>query len=484
MTRGAAKVVVVGAGLAGLRCAERLGDSVDVVLLEAQDRVGGRCWSSRGWESGQVAEHGGELIEEGQTHVLRVIAELGLSLESRSAGPRGVRVLRDGHVHDAAAVRGFGDVLGQLDAAQVAIGPVSYLNPSRALRELDEMTAYDWIESNVEGGLGSDLGSSLELSSRITLGFDTRSVSAVSLIHLWLGLPEIQDAAAGFRFGQNTEAGPGDELTFADASAAAVVDVSHVAGGNDLIAEGLVARLPPGCLQLVSPVSSIVRRSDGRYVVSVAGARDTYPADHVVLAAPIPALRDIDLTAAGLSPLRHRSIADVPMGTHTKLLMQLDLQPSAFPDWPGVAIFDDPAVVAWDTSQGQGGGSGILTLFTSDRAFAGAAGAHGPVDRESQHRAENLIARVAPGLHGHSVGEMWLDSWPEDPWTGGSYAGFAPGQYSRYAGYLGQPEGRIHFAGEHTSLASWGYLDGAIVSGERAATEVLTDLGVHVNPSV
>jgi len=251
--------VIVGAGLTGLRCAERLGDTVDVVLLEAQDRVGGRCWSSGRWQSGQVAEHGGELIEEGQTHVLRVIAELGLSLESRSAGPRGVRILRDGHVHDASAIHGFGAVLQRLGAAQVAIGPVNYRNPSRALRELDDMTASDWIESNVEGGLSSDLGSLPELSSRITLGFDTRSVSAVSLIHLWLGLPEIQDAAAGFRFGQNTEAGPGDELTFADTSAAAVVDVSHVAGGNYLIAQGLAARLPPGCLQLASPVSSIVR---------------------------------------------------------------------------------------------------------------------------------------------------------------------------------------------------------------------------------
>ena len=76
----------------------------------------------------------------------------------------------------------------------------------------------------------------------------------------------------------------------------------------------------------------------------MAGARDSYVADHVVLAAPIPALRDMDLTAAGLSAQRHRSIADVPMGTHTKLLMQLDMQPSAHPDWPCVAIFDDPAV--------------------------------------------------------------------------------------------------------------------------------------------
>ncbi len=152
-------------------------------------------------------------------------------------------------------------------------------------------------------------------------------------------------------------------------------------------------------------------------------------------------------------------------------------QDSSNTTWPGVAIVDDPAVVAWDTSQGQQGSSGILTLFTADRAFTSSAGAHGLADRESRHRAEQLIAQVAPGLEAHSIGDMWLDSWKEDPWTRGSYAGFAPGHDARYAGYLSQPEGNIHFAGEHTSLASWGYLEGAIVSGERAAAEVIEALG-------
>ncbi len=473
---------MVGAGLAGLRCAERLADVVDVVLLEAQDRVGGRCWSSRGWASGQVAEHGGELIEEGQDHVLRVIAELDLTLESRSGGPRGVRMLREGRLLDAADIRGLGEVLRRLGSVRDALGPVTYLNPSRELRELDEMTAHDWIDASVDGGVGSDLGAALEHSTQVTLGASTRALSAVSLVHMWLGLPEIHETTGGFPVGHGGDADPGDDLSFADTAVSAVVDVFHVAGGNDLIAEGLASRLPPGCLRLESPVSSVVRGSDGRYAVSVAGDKGVHVADHVVMAIPIPAMRRLDLTDAGLSELRHRSIAEIPMGTHSKLLMQLDLRPSAHPEWPGAALVDDPCLVAWDTSQGQPGESGILTLFTADPAFTSAGHAHGAADDASRRIARELVARVAPGLEAYAVGDMWLDSWRDDPWTEGSYASFAPGQYSRYAGFLGQAEGGIHFAGEHTSLASWGYLDGAVASGERAAAEVLDALGIAANP--
>ena len=84
---------------------------------------------------------------------------------------------------------------------------------------------------------------------------------------------------------------------------------------------------------------------------------------------------------------------------------------------------------------------------------------------------------MTPGAADHVGSKVWVDSWVHDPWTGGSYAAFGPGHYARYAGFMGQPEGNIHFAGEHTVLSTMGYLDGAVGSGERAAREVLASLG-------
>jgi len=82
------------------------------------------------------------------------------------------------------------------------------------------------------------------------------------------------------------------------------------------------------------------------------------------------------------------------------------------------------------------------------------------------------IGQSVPGLATGWNGDAWLDNWASDPWTHGSYAAFEPGQYTRWWGFVGRPEGRLLFGGEHTELAAQGFLEGAVRSGERCAREV------------
>lgn len=104
-----ARVVVVGAGLAGLTAAYRLArQGVHVQVFEARDdRVGGRCWTARGFAGGRLAEHGGERIDTRHTHIRKLADELGLRLEEdnpgRRHGERGVLSLQ-GAVRDQALV--------------------------------------------------------------------------------------------------------------------------------------------------------------------------------------------------------------------------------------------------------------------------------------------------------------------------------------------------------------------------------------------
>ncbi|MGZ8567637.1 MAG: flavin monoamine oxidase family protein, partial [Actinomycetota bacterium] len=79
---GGPRIVVAGAGLAGLTAAYRLVQAgADVKLFESRDRVGGRCWTARGFADGQTAEHGGEFIDTRHVHVLGLIDELGLEVD-------------------------------------------------------------------------------------------------------------------------------------------------------------------------------------------------------------------------------------------------------------------------------------------------------------------------------------------------------------------------------------------------------------------
>ena len=76
------RVVIVGAGVAGLTCAYRLRQAgIASRVFEASDRVGGRTWTLRNYfAEGQIAEHGGEFISLGQLEVQRLARELDLRL--------------------------------------------------------------------------------------------------------------------------------------------------------------------------------------------------------------------------------------------------------------------------------------------------------------------------------------------------------------------------------------------------------------------
>jgi len=72
-----ARVAIVGAGLAGTTAAYRLTQQgVHVQLFEARDRIGGRCWTARGFADGQTAEHGGEFIDSRHVHLLGLASEM------------------------------------------------------------------------------------------------------------------------------------------------------------------------------------------------------------------------------------------------------------------------------------------------------------------------------------------------------------------------------------------------------------------------
>ena len=75
------RIVVVGAGLAGLTCAYRLQQAgYAAQIFEASGRIGGRCWTGRGdFADGQIYEHGGELIDSGHMEMKQLAQELGFS---------------------------------------------------------------------------------------------------------------------------------------------------------------------------------------------------------------------------------------------------------------------------------------------------------------------------------------------------------------------------------------------------------------------
>ena len=83
---------------------------------------------------------------------------------------------------------------------------------------------------------------------------------------------------------------------------------------------------------------------------------------------------------------------------------------------------------------------------------------------------------MLPGLGSHWNGLATMDWWKGNPYTPGSYSYWQVGQYTRFAGVEREPQGNVHFCGEHTSIDAQGYLEGAVETGGRAADEIISAL--------
>jgi monoamine oxidase len=222
-------------------------------------------------------------------------------------------------------------------------------------------------------------------------------------------------------------------------------------------------------------------RTDGAGVLGRFADASEVRADAAVLAIPLPTLREVDLEDAYLSEPRRGAIRELSaMGQNTKLLIRLDSSLSELPTWPGfLGDLADPPLAIWDTASGQDGPGSVLTVFTAGAVFS-ASEAHAEPSHAVIDDTPGRIEELVPGVREHFNGRAWLDSWPHDPWTRGSYLGFGPGQFTRYWGILGAAEDRIHLAGEHTATFGQGCLDGAIESGERAARDLLHDFHLEL----
>jgi monoamine oxidase len=444
----APRVAIVGAGLAGLTCAYRLHQlGFPSTLYEAHaERVGGRCWTARGFAAGQTAEHGGEFIDTAHKRIRALAAELGLRLDDVEAtaarAPRlHPRLFLAGRERRFSEVYADQHLIGRRAAADARrIGSFEWDRAGSAARELDEMTAAEWLDSTLPHP-GQRL---LRLATRQLMseeyGLDPDRLSAIAMLT---------------QFGPF---GPESDERF------------HVHGGNDQLAWGMADRLPAGTFQLDRPLRALRRRGSG-FGLSFDDDPGETRADLVVLCLPFTALRRVDLDDAGLGARKRRCIEELGMGTNAKLLLQFERHFSHYGRFNGE--FYDEHVDTWDSSLGERGRPGLLTVYSGGRYGAAQTGPtpHGPAPRGRVRAALRSISGAVPRLAAGYYGTGWLDHWTSDPWTHGSYAAYEPGQYTRYWGFAGRPEGRILFGGEHTALAAQGFLEGAVRSGERCATE-------------
>jgi monoamine oxidase len=200
-------------------------------------------------------------------------------------------------------------------------------------------------------------------------------------------------------------------------------------------------------------------------------------ADRVILALPFSLLRDVDLNRSAFRPRKLLAVRELGMGRNTKLQLQFRERAWRRANGNGETRLEGSYLTSWEVTRAQPGDAGILNFF-SGGTLAVRAGDRTP--EEKAHDALADLERIYPGIGALWNGNVIRNAWDRHPWSRGSYSLLKPLQYTSFHAIEWEPEGAVHFAGEHTSEASSGYLNGAVETGHPAAAEVLASLGLKV----
>jgi len=446
MSAGDAEVVVVGAGFAGLSAALALRKAgVPVVVLEARDRVGGR--SMAGTLNGYTVDLGGQWIGPAHTRLASLAAAYGVATAPQYASGRKI-VEYGGRIATYTGLIPKLPIVGLLEA-DLMIRRINRLAERVPLEApwsaanaalLDAETLESWKRRTVR-----------TKSARALLDIAVRSIFTVEagdLSLLWFLF--YCRSGAGFEALASIEKGAQERV--------------FVGGGHQIAAA--MARELGDAIRLSEPVSAIAQ--DGRSV-RVATPSGTVTARYAIVAVPPPLAGRIAYQPA-LPIARDALFQRMAMGSVIKAYAAY---PTPF--WrarglSGEVISDTGAFSpVFDASPSDGSFGALVGFFDGNAARVWS-------ERGSDARRtsvlENLVRYFGP--EAAQPIDYAEQNWPAEIWSRGCYAAFAgPGTLTAYGSAIRTPCGRIHWAGTETSSVSCGYLDGAVLSGDRAAAEVL-----------
>jgi monoamine oxidase len=432
------RVVVAGGGLAGLTAArDLLAAGASVLVLEGRDRVGGRVLTVRdGLTDGQHAEAGGDLINDDHRAIRRLADELGLTL---------VPILKSGW----ASVR-----LDRLRRPRIARGGPAHGWYRLACSLSDVIERYRLAEQRWDSPIAGEIARrSVAQWLDDTKADDELRAAAAGMRSFFLADPEeLSLISLVDQFASDDEPGIGR--------------MYRIDGGNDRLSTALAAGLG-GRIRLDTEVVAVSQRGRGvRATVRHHREMSQIQCDYLVFAMPASLVRRVPITPA-LPAAQHAALGSLKYGRATKTLLQFSRRFWRRPGRPRALGSPLSFGAIWDANEEQSGRKGILALM--------AGGSASDSTRETTGKAGvgALVRSLAWFGARQSDLVAWRQvAWDVDTWARGGYAYFDPAFDPHLRSWLARPCDRLFFAGEHTSVASQGYMNGAVESGRRAAAEV------------
>ena len=441
------RIIVIGAGLAGLSSAYELDKAgYNVILVEARSRPGGRVSTYRDQFSDNLySEMGAEYVDSTDKHVQDYCRKFNLKIlpakQYDGVNVRGNKLSMDRIVSGDVTLPYTGTENGMLFGQEVKYIQkwINLVNRkginSSEVQALDKISVEDILK---EGGAPQDI---IELYTYANATESTTTPSKISALAMILS--NIKTTG----FSENTVEG-------------------RIFGGNDQLPKILAEKLGKK-INYNTPLYQLNYDSDGvTATVKDKGKLTNISAKKCVIALPASVLKNIDVNP-GFSKEKIKCINEQAYGHAMKIAMQYKKRFWDNTNSIGQRVFTDtPLRRIYHFSIDQPGPRGILLSFTSgeDAIKLGKLS-----DDKRNEIAKNTCSKIwqeAPQYWERGV----VKYWNEDPWAKASYS-FSGVDQKDFREVLARPEGPVYFAGEHTAIQR-ASMNGAIESGLRVTDEI------------
>lgn len=436
------KVIVIGAGLAGLSAAyelQRAGH--DVIILEAQLRVGGRVSTLRDFFSdGLYAELGATFVNDVHDLTIKYSKLFNLELVPANNKLPSVYQLRGKRYVNKGVVDWKLNL--SADERKLSLDDLwgKYFSP--VVTEMGDPSAADWSDSAFRkynditvAEFLRKRGASADAITLMMLGYDADFGDAYQML---------RDAA--LHRNQKGE--------------------FSIKGGNDQLPKAFAAKLSDKILYGCPVVKIGYDAKQVRVTFLQSGAAQTIAADRLICAVPFTLLRRIEITPK-FSPEKQQAIEQMSYLSVSRVFLQSRKRFWINEGTSGVAATDLTSMKLRHTTLIQSGTRGILNSYNE-----GENSRRITAMSEAERLASTLndIEKIYPGMRENYEGGI-SKCWELDPWVRGAISIYDVGQIKTFIPFIARPEGLVHFAGEHTSRWT-GWMQGAIDSGIRAAREI------------
>jgi monoamine oxidase len=446
------RVIIIGGGIAGLVAAFELRrQGHEPLVLEAQHRVGGRVRTIRDFAPGLYAEAGAMRIPRVHDLTLAYCDLFGLELRPFVMGNPKTLVHINGQRMTVAEADAHPEQL-PFDLADHEKGKTWTQLWNEATSEFREQYEKGGVDS-----LDSLLHAYDQYSIREFLVMRGFSEGAIELY----GVMSFRES--------NMNAAVVEQLR--EIVGRSFEDMQEIVGGLDLLPRAFYENLKP-YVRFGAAVTAIEQSPDDVTVHYRGPAgRDSVKGDYAICAIPFSVLRDIEVLGTGFSRGKQKAIRELNYNASGKILFQTRHR---FWEWEdgivgGTTVTDLPIRrICYPSFSDPNEERGtLLASYTwgQDALRWGAMDAEDTIEQALED-----VAQIHPSITSEfEVGAV--QNWYDDPWARGAFALFEPEQQSRLQESIVAPEGRIHFAGEHTSLYH-AWIQGALESGIRAAKEI------------